>query len=196
MGIPTDRKPDAILSPSPKSISGFQKQHWFRDKLAPLVKKVPGDDIGTKLQGLASFIAPGTATLVYPVLHPLAGRERYDWYVVALDTDLSWEANPVKVEGYGSMMDSVKFGYLKDEATVIPPGLDEKVDFLRFVERRNAAYEQTARRIKELAENKGRTPEEDEELSRLAGSIQDIANATFAGFGGDEGILDKPSFMP
>lgn len=196
MPIP-DRKPDAILSPGPPDLDRWSKHPWFRDHLYGLLSAPPGVRVGAKEQGQMSLIAPVEATLLYPTLHPLAGRERYDWYVVAEDTRLNWLVPPVPVETWSAMPTSVKFGYLRDEAAVDPMGADERAEFAAFVARRNALYAELAARRDALAADLDRTDEEQAEMEACERKMLDLADLSFgrAATAGGLGVGPVPKWL-
>lgn len=187
-----DRKPDAILSPSPYA-PGVQRQHWFAEHLYPLLASHPKELVGAKQQGENALIAPLDATLLFPVLHPLAGRERYDWFVVAENASLQWLPMPVKVDGYATLPGAVKFGYLKDEATVTQPGQDERADFAAFVARRTAKFAELNAKIRANTEKPNRTPQDDEERAALVDELSQLAAETF-GTNSDPRVVKLPKW--
>lgn len=175
-----DRKPDAVLCPYPGE-DRLARQYWIRDKIYPLLASFPSRRIGAKNQNLFAFVAPNEATLLFPTLHPLAGRERYDWYVVAEDHRMTMLATPVPVESYASMPGAIRFGYLRDEDGVDPPGLDERADFARFVAERNEGYAALAARLREIDAMPERGAAEDQEYQALTRQLLDLTERRFGG---------------
>jgi hypothetical protein len=181
MSMPS-RKPDAILAGTPAGHDTASRHQWYARNLYGLVAAPPGAVVGAKNQGEQCLIAPADATLLFPALHPLASRERYRWWVVCGETALNFDPTPIEVRGYAVLPQALKFGYLVDEATVSPPGLDERADFFRFVAERNEAYTRHTARLAELtAADREPQPGDRAEVADITRELERLAHRVFDG---------------
>lgn len=175
MSLPKD-KPDAILAPRPFLPNG-RPPHAIFNALFGRIWDVPRVQAGAHAWGYFIHVQPD-ASLVFPTMHHLASKERYDWYVVQEDKDSPPLAVPRKVESFRDEPQAIRFGYLRDEDDVDPPSSQDKADYMKAVQNFQLDYETKVKRRSELL-NKAATGASDaaeaEELEELGRYFKNMA---------------------
>lgn len=147
----TRDKPDAVLAPRPFLPSGREPFAAFNAMFGPLLGVRA---VIARAQGTQYFLTASVHdTILFPSGHDLHPAERYDWFLVS-DGVIPWnriaDGRSRPLLGWDDPAVGVKFGYMRDESEVLPPGMEAQIAHARLTDSKVADYQAKVGRFLEL----------------------------------------------